>query len=93
MNLKLPKLKKSQNLKKQILIKARITLYEHDLTSFIDSTSIAISLCKFDTILKLRWIRFFSHFLQQLYVKKCYDHPVYGAEIRIHDFRNTSLLP
>ena len=32
-------------------------------------------------------------FLQQIYVKKCYDHPVYGVGIRTHDLRNTSLLP
>ena len=31
--------------------------------------------------------------LQQMHVKKCYDHPVYGAGIRTHDLRNTSLLP
>ena len=25
--------------------------------------------------------------------EKCHDHPVYGAGIRTHDLRNTSLLP
>ena len=24
-------------------------------------------------------------FLQQIYVKKCFDHPVYGAGIQTHD--------
>ena len=32
-------------------------------------------------------------FLQQIYVEKCYVHPVYGAGIRTHDLRNTSLFP
>ena len=32
-------------------------------------------------------------FSQQIYVKKCYDHPVYGARIQTHDLLNTSLLP
>ena len=31
-------------------------------------------------------------FLQQKYVKKCYDHPLYGDGIRTHDFWNMSLL-
>ena len=32
-------------------------------------------------------------FLQQIYVKKCYDHPEYGTGIQTHNLRNTSLLP
>ena len=32
-------------------------------------------------------------FLQQINVKKCHVHPVYGAGIRTHDLRNVSLLP
>ena len=32
-------------------------------------------------------------FLQQINVKKCLVHPVYGAGIRTHNLRNMSLLP
>ena len=32
-------------------------------------------------------------FIQQIYVKKCYDHPVYGTGIWTHDLQNMSLLP
>ena len=31
-------------------------------------------------------------FLQQIHVEKYYVHPVYGAGIRTHNIRNTSLL-
>ena len=31
-------------------------------------------------------------YLQQINVKKCHVHPVYGAGIRTHDLRNVSLL-
>ena len=44
------------------------------------------------TILGLSFVHF-RLFPQQIYVKKCYDHPVYGAGIQTHDIRNTSLLP
>ena len=32
-------------------------------------------------------------FLQQINVKKCQVHPVYGTGIRTHDLLNTSRLP
>ena len=32
-------------------------------------------------------------FLQQINVKKCHVHPVYGAGIRTHDLWIVSLLP
>ena len=32
-------------------------------------------------------------FLQQTYVKKCHDHPVFGAGIRTYDLWNTSTRP
>ena len=32
-------------------------------------------------------------FLQQINVKKCQLHPVYGTRIQTHDFRNMNLLP
>ena len=32
-------------------------------------------------------------FLHIIYVKKCYDHPVYSTGIQTHNLRNTSLLP
>ena len=32
-------------------------------------------------------------FLQQINVKKCHFHPVYGAGIQTHDLWNVSLLP
>ena len=31
-------------------------------------------------------------FLQQIYVKKCYDHSVYSTGIQTHDRSNTSLF-
>ena len=32
-------------------------------------------------------------FLQQINMKKCHVHPIYGAMIRTHDLRNVSLFP
>ena len=35
---------------------------------------------------------YFRLFKQQIYVKECYNHQEYGAGIRTHDLRNTSVL-
>ena len=35
----------------------------------------------------------YIQFLQQIYVKKCNDHPVYGAGIRSHDLRKQESPP